>query len=669
MNKFTSIIILLTFFVYSAFAQLTDVQRAELPFKNLITNPEFENGKTGWSTSGGDSFTLVTSTPAKKELGASYITWDSAGAGRILSHTAVTIDEANKNTNALCEFTTEVPSGTATHLIRAYDGTNVILSASIVSTTTPYKNSLSFPMPSSGSVYCQLVSVASNEPLIRVYRGWLGGNYRLGEVSQATLYGAQEIAGAGSCYYTGTNSSSYNNYSADSDCSTPTLYGFANTTAGKIPGVSFPSLPPGRYRVYAQFGNDFGAQNLGCSFRISDGTLSSAANRSSPGGSNGDSLVDRSVEGVFEYNTVQGAKTFQIQSATSSGSGTCDLANQITNDKFGIYVYRYPTSSQTIYSPETYNWFIDATITGGNATLATTDQSTPTTPNNSGWTLTNNTSKGAITANVTCSSTNAPGTTTCSSGSEETGINFTVPAPGAVQVCFEFGEALDANSSGQLYSAWQINETTSTSQTSIQTCGATVPGFTADGADGARVDRVVHQNICGVCYFSSAGSKTVRLQNLVEYGAGTINTHELFATTTGATGNLNVKITARPWNQNTPAPVLIGGVMNSGSGQYYVEGGNVTCSSSSAINSQVAGSNLFSSIGNVSSGACAITFGRTLPSANYWCTATGTSANSTPRAFAIPAKSTTGLTIDGIVVATAADITTEAIDILCLVPR
>lgn len=548
----TRIIILLLFLFTNAFAQLTDVQRSELPFKNLITNPEFENGKTGWSVSGGDSFTLVTSTPAKKELGASYITWDSAGASRVFTHSTITVDEANKNTNGLCEFTTEVPSGTATHLIRVYDGTNVLLSSTIVSTTTPYKNSLSFPMPASGTVQCQLVSVASNEPLIRVYKGWLGGNYRLGETSQAEFYGSQAIQGASSCYASGINSSAFNNYSADSDCSTPTLLGYANSTAGKIPGVSFPSLPPGRYRVVAQIINDFSASDMNCSLRISDGTTSGPVTRSAPGGSGGGAQVDRQLEAMFEYATTQGAKIFQVQAANTSGvSGTCDWANQLASDRFEIAVYRFPTSSQTIFTPETYNWILDASISG-NISLSTSDVSSLTAPDSSSLTLTNN--SGSITSKITCSSTNAPTGTTCSSGNEQAGVNFDIPAPQNVEVCFSFGHEIDINASTQLYGNFSIAETASNSQTVVQNCGPNII-FGRDGAEGARTDQLESRNVCGICKFSSAGNKTVRLMYQLDFVSGTFQAHTIFGTSTGG-GSIGVK--ARPLTQNIPAPVLIG---------------------------------------------------------------------------------------------------------------
>jgi microcystin-dependent protein len=342
---------LLIALLYSTLALAgSDVDKQGIVNQNLLDpwNGGFENGKAGW-TIGTDTISVDSSTPL---TGKASLTWDSAGASRILASKAVTIPRGLYGRNGMAQCKVVVASGTATHTVSVYDGTNTLVTGNIISSTNPAYTPLNFVFPSSGTVQIRITSVAADEPSIEIDDCYIGEAANLTNVSQAELYGTLQFAAAASCSWAGTNSTSYNNYSTDSDCATPTVTGYATTTLGKIPGVNFASLPPGNYRVVAQFTMDPSTADLDCSYRLSDGTTSGPANSSYPAASGGNGETARTLEANFSYTTAQGSTSFQIQSATAVGSGTCNVYTQRSGQVTYFAVYRYPIASQIAYNAD-----------------------------------------------------------------------------------------------------------------------------------------------------------------------------------------------------------------------------------------------------------------------------------------------------------------------------
>lgn len=343
MMKYLLIILL---FSFSVFGQLSDVQRQDIPFRNWIKNPGFENALSNWTVTT-DSLTITAGT-SKQARGKSYLTWNSAGASRVLTHETVTVDEAMKGADVLCGYQITVASGTATHLVRIYDGTSVLASATVTSSTLPTWTYVTVPSPSSGTLQCQLVSVAADEPSIDVTEAYMGRNYLISSVSQASLFGRTTIPGAASCNWVGTNSTTYNTYPTDTDCGTIVNTQYA-TSATKIPQITFASMPPGVYRIVATFTGDVSAVDIGCGYRFSDGTnTTSPTSGGNPPGSAGNATVGRTIEGILTYTSGQAATTINLQAATTSGSGTCNI-NEPALSSFEIAVYRFPNTEEQAF--------------------------------------------------------------------------------------------------------------------------------------------------------------------------------------------------------------------------------------------------------------------------------------------------------------------------------
>lgn len=331
------------------FAQLNDNDRQELLQKNILANAGFESGKQRWTASSG-TFTAVTSGVG---TGKGAVTWDSSGSSQTLTSTAVTLPSGFYGKNGVASCAIKTTSGSATHTIQAYDGTNILASQTITSSTSAFaRTSVNFIMPSSGSISLRLVSVASNEPEVTIDDCFLGlaEGFNVGDVSQATLVGTLKYAATANCIW-GSTSTSFANFSADTDCPTPSTTGNATAPGTKIPAVVFNNLAPGNYQVVIQGRNLADTAAEACAYRISDGTNASGNTVAfSNGGATGTGL---GLVGSFSYTSAQSSVTFQVQTSRFSGSGTCYVSiDNTAGGDYEIFVYKFPTATEQAYRPE-----------------------------------------------------------------------------------------------------------------------------------------------------------------------------------------------------------------------------------------------------------------------------------------------------------------------------
>ena len=250
---------------------------------NLLVNGGFELGTGSWTASGGTYTT--TSTAANLDAGTLSGSWDSnASSQTLISSVSYTNGGGPtlRNMVASCDF--KCDSGTCTHTITADDGTNNLATPqTITSSTTGFiRTSVNFIAPTSGTIRLTVTSVASNEPTLYIDQCYLGSadGINLSQVSQAALFGTATWVGASSCTWT-TTSSTFANYTANTNCSAPTVTGSATAPGTKIPAIVFPSLPVGHYLIVAtgNFWNLAGAAGVAY-WRFSDGTNFSSVNSS-----------------------------------------------------------------------------------------------------------------------------------------------------------------------------------------------------------------------------------------------------------------------------------------------------------------------------------------------------------------------------------------------------
>lgn len=539
--------------------------------QNILQNPGFE-GTGDWTASGGATTAINTTAVG---TGSKGYDWDSNSASQTLSSDSVTIPNGLKGKNGVVSCAIKTVSGTATHTIQAYDGTNIVGSSTITSDTNSFaRTSLNFIFPSSGSIVLRLVSVASNEPEIYIddcYMG-LAEGFNIGSVSQATFFGSITYAATANCNWqnSGNATQTYQNFSADTDCPTPTVSGFVSAPATKIPGGVISSLPPGNYMVVATGVFQGGATAINNAvFRLHDGTnpLNGVSTTNIGTNTSSNETGAGPVIAYVNYTAPQSNVTIQMQSANYAGVSATQQINTNSN-AFNISIYRYPSSEETVYRPETNSAVWSGYLAGSGGGWSTTsasyaDPSVATTST----TLTElyNTNFGSVTAEAT----------------KLPGITFTPQRTGRYMVCAS-GTSANASTankyarlvdgSGNIIHAGYLHHQ---SLAGSQDYG----GF----------------SLCGVLNTTSVASTTVKIQLATSAGTVSIKQDSL------APISWNIF----PVTGNNPVPVLVGSVTSGSTGAIRVEGASLAApSAGSCAVTEVGGSDWIN--GNCTSGATGV---------------------------------------------------------------
>lgn len=637
-------------FLYSltASAIFYDYDRQELAIQNILAqkNSGFESGKANWTASGG-TLTTVTTGSSNLLTGTNSGTWDSNGAAQTLTSSAITIPKGLYGRNGLLMCKILVPSGTATHTIAAYDGTNTLVSDTITSSTSPTYTTLNFIFPSSGTVAVRFTSVASDEPLIAIDDCYIGDAINLGSVVQATFIGSAYFATTASCTFAVTSTTLA--ALSDTDCPGPTVEsnpgpGTIQTTDANAPAVTVNNLPPGRYLVIFT-GHSFVATSSQTSgLAISDGTTQSGQQGANDIVTGASSFA---VHGTFSYTTTAN-RTFQLFAA--SAANEFRIPNNAGTERTYFQIYRFPNDAQQALGIDSTPWYVDAIITGANPSLGTSAVTSYTEIIDAGLTMTP--TSGSQPVGIMCSTTNAAtapttSTSTCAAGSESLGGNFNIPRSGTYEVCIygAYQTQVDTGEGAQV--TFQIIETPTNAQTLTLEGGSKVQvGHTAEtiatGTDAVDTDNF---STCSMFYWTSAGTKGVRLM-MEQAVTNTPDTSVVLADAGANNGQRNVHITVKPVTAALPAPLLLNSVINSANSVTRVEAARLNCDSGSSIIAQQG--SWITSIGNVSAGACAVTITSGIFSAAPYCTVTNeTGASSDPQVIGLTtAPTSTALSVD-----------------------
>jgi len=552
----------------------------DLVNNNILVNPGFENGKYGWTASGGAT---AAANSTAVGLGTYGYDWNSNGAAQTLLSNAVTIPNGllNKQGVAFCKI--KAVSGTPTHTITVNDGSNDLVSAQTIATSTSEftRNIVYFKFPSSGSVKIKISSVAADEPEIYIDDCFLGDAFNVVNVSQAKArVSAKRVTTAQSVSTTSYTTIIYN------DDSSSSIYfdrfSELNTTTGVFTSKeAITAVVSCRSYLTNYTSNELAFLQV-----LKNGSTAACSTFNTISGTDtgvslGACIIDLEV-----------GDTLECQVASSADASYSVVASIST----AMNIFSLPAEDSQAVLLDTVNWRVDANISGANPSLGTVDVASYTGIENGSLTLTNNTGNGILAAQIPCSSTNAPSGTTCSAGSESVGVSFVLPAAGDVLACATASWFISAT--GSVSGTLQLVETPNSAQTISQEG----KGRASVSMDNSSVS--FPARVCGTFTFASSGQKTLRLfyeQDIT----GTVSNSLILADASASIGQRDVHWEIYPVNQSMPVPFLIGSVTSSTTGAERIERAEINCDAASSITSQ--SGSWVASIGNRSTTACAIT--------------------------------------------------------------
>lgn len=514
------------FLTTTAYATLNEVDKTVITNRTLLVNGGFENGKAKWTASAG-TFTVTGTSPM---IGLYHGVWDAAASADTLTTTAVTIPAGfyGRNGVASCVFTTA--SGTATHEIQAYDGSNVLAEQTIVSSTTPVRTSVNFIYPSSGSISLRIYANA-NEPSIAIddCHLTLADGFNISNVSQATFVGGLENAGASTCEYaenTSTAISDFVDLGAGSGCAawTATSNGPGTISAQGTNDhrLVYTNMPPGHYRFELQGLFQKGVTAGGaCYFRLSDGT-----NTYQPQGTGTSGATEVYIPSLTFHATytTSGTRTFKIQAADSWATTGCKWFN-LANNPASWKIYRYPTSAEQVFTAEqlanSWSGYHDTTCS---------------------WARTN-TALGDPTADASCAlveQTNSNFGTVSTSGSVLPAITFTPKKSGRYYACAAVTYAVGGANSTSTLALKDGSTTVATARNSLTS------GFLGN------------TSLCGIVVATDITAKTLSIQTANDTTSVTI--------TEASPGRSPIEWSIFQLDQSFPQPLIRNGVVSSSSG-------------------------------------------------------------------------------------------------------
>lgn len=629
-NKMISLLGLLLLGLPS-FAAEKPIDAQNRVYQNYLVNPGFENGSYGWTASGGATKTANSTAKAEGSYGYD---WDSNSASQtLLQSVVIPAGLYGRNGVAYCLF--KAASGTATHTLTVDDGTNNLVTAvTIASSTSVFqRTAVNFIYPSSGSVRIKMTSVASNEPEIYVDSCYLGEANNLSFVSQAQFIGSAYIANTSSCTWTRANTA-LGAFGTTSACPGPTVEynpgpGTIQTTDTDLPKFTVNNLPPGNYevKICGREGGT-GASSLVTALAINDGTTTSGATAMQDVNNVQGHFC---VIGFFSYSSAAN-QTFELYGNSNTNTINVYANSSNTSDALRFSILRFPTSTEQAYrsdqTPASWSGYHDSTCS---------------------WARTN-TAYGDPTADTTCVLTerynrNFGTVTSYLSGSDKLpGIVFTPNATGRYQVCAGFKWTAGTTTSQSAFKLF--DQTNILDETEWQLSSSTLRASS---------------RLCGIYNAATLAAATISIQSKVDTGSVTISTAN-----TGSAIDWTVIALDSPF----PHPISVGSITSNTSGSERVERALIAqgsnCSSSPCTITSQSGSWL-SSVTRAGTGDYSLNIANGIFSAQPACVVLQWNAN----LQTIPTVSPQTSTLFRITTATSGGTATDTRDfnVICMGPR
>jgi len=572
--------------------RLTQAQQ----FPNLLDglNPGFENGGAKWIASPTSTFSLESSDVGRGKKSAIF---NAANSGEFLRSPFATIPKDHDGKD--CIVRASLDDGDATNLkFQIYDGT-VVRSETVIPALAKYTDiQLSFTCVAGDTIAMRIISTAA-ATAIKADSVYIGRNFNVGSGEKpdwyldASMGGSNPALGAGAATV----------YSVISSGSLDIITNPASTVVAKAPcsgsnpptgatcdvgtehiGVAWDLPEAGTVEVCASFAHLLSLSGgIGVSahttFQLVEVSTTDAGTIIQEGGSrvehndaNGNTSGQTEVKaypnlcGTFVFDSI-GTKVIKLMFEQDGAIITSSIqADREANGRGqrDIHFTAKPVSQkrQTAIIPSIHSWNLEVDIGGGNPDLASTSSNYQQVFLSS-WDMVVHKATPGLNPKIGCDGGNAAGggagDLTCSSGAENAGVAFDIPAKQRIRACVSFTHRLrssNGTASHRIY--WKLVVTGQSSAT-IDIDGINVQGHGRNptGAIGFVNEVVTPVSFCQEFDIPQAGPIEVQLFNEVLQTGAAIETNMIRADRSNSEGNRTIHFQIYPVNESVSLPVLI----------------------------------------------------------------------------------------------------------------
>ena len=535
------------------------------------SNPDFEAGLNGWTASGG-TLTIESSNPL---FGSQSASWDSNALGQTLDSTLVPITDGfiGRKCQAVIQY--KYASGSAGDyklVARVFDDSGAtendrgVINLAVTGTSSrPAAITYDCPDDVADDIRVRVESGVADAGIIIIDDVFDGTGRNTFEFGSASLYGKIVWNPNTNCAWE-RNDLAFGPANPDADCLTPVITGSPNITSpsspNAIPEFTVTNLPKGKYVVTANgfYNASASAATTLCRYYLTDGT-SNSPTMELRDLSAGTTEVGYTVRGVFEYSTDQSSVDFRMFFQRPQGDGSCSLVANDTaaNRSFEISIERYPEDTSEAMTLETSGGYIETTYqTTDNSVvdIGTVNNLTPSGAPNANGSITN---FGSIDARVPCDGGNSPTGLTCSAGSEVIGISYDAHVSGPWEVCMEFNSFINiVVASSSMANLWNISRWSEDLLTLIEEGNSRQMSFYATQSSGGNTIDSMNTPIRICSTFNIQAGVNTFLLSFTKQSNGTVSNNWILAESNfaGLGAPRNIKMTARPINQQFPTPVF-----------------------------------------------------------------------------------------------------------------
>jgi len=244
MKTITKFILLaaIVFFAPNSYSAISNIDKQGIKSIDVLENGGFENGKAGWTASGG-SFQIVTGSNAL--VGSTSARFNASASGQTFCSKLYSVPKGIQGLPSLGFFKYITTEGTNKYKINVYDGSsNLIGTNTIDSSSTSNMAYSPFLAPSSGTIKLCVESTGDAADIDLDF-GHFGSDTRLSDINQGRFIAGAEFSGS----FTDKNS-----FTSASDISSS---GFTTTYLGSAisngttsnTGFTIPVMQAGDYFI------------------------------------------------------------------------------------------------------------------------------------------------------------------------------------------------------------------------------------------------------------------------------------------------------------------------------------------------------------------------------------------------------------------------------------